>query len=167
MKILTTGLLVFVAWSAVSTYFYVCKIKDLCKDQIQPTEIVVKKPPPKAPEKLSVTAPDSLVLHFEYNATIFIPNDKLADYVSIAKEYMEQEPDKTMYVIGNTDAIGSEAYNETLGMKRANNVNGFFIKSGIDKARIILHSNSKNKPVATNNTEDGRAMNRRVKIDIK
>jgi len=107
MKILTTGFLVFAAWSAASTYFYVCKIKDLCKDQIQPTEIVVKKPLPKAPEKPSVTAPDSLVLHFEYNVTVFIPNEKLSDYTLIAKKYMDQEPDKTMYVTGNTDAIGS------------------------------------------------------------
>ncbi len=167
MKILTTGLLIFAAWSAVSTYVYVCKIKDLCKEQIQPTEIVVKKPAPKAPEKPSLTAPDSLILHFEYNASIFIPNDKLADYASFAKKYMDQESDKMMYIIGNTDAIGSEAYNKTLGMKRAKNVKQYFIERDINGTRIIIQSDSKDEPVATNNTENGRAMNRRVKIDIK
>jgi len=52
-------------------------------------------------------------------------------------------------------------------MKRANNVKQYLIEHNIDKARIIIQSDSKDEPVATNNTKDGRAMNRRVKIDIK
>ncbi len=168
MKTLTTGLLVFVVWSAASTYFYVCKIKDLCCDQPEKTVVSVKKEPPK---KAAVTAPlavpDSLILYYEFNDTTFIPESELESYALRAKIYMEQYPDKKLHITGNTDAIGSEQFNLKLGMKRAVNAEKYFIGKGIDKDRIIVESDAKDEPVASNRTKKGRAENRRVRIYIQ
>ncbi len=168
MKTLTTGLLVFVVWSAASTYYYVCKIKHLCCDQKEKTEITVKK---ESPKKLMATAPvavpDSLILHYEFNDTTFIPESELESYARRAKNYLDQNPGKKLYITGNTDAVGSEQFNLKLGLERAVNAEEYFTAKGIDKDRIVIKSESKDEPVATNKTAKGRADNRRVRIYIQ
>lgn len=167
MKVLTTGLLVFVSWSAISTYVYVCKIKDLCTKQIQTTSIVREKPDVMKPEILSVPGLDSLILHFDFNDTVFIPDKHLAGYTLQAMEYLNANPKKEIHITGYADSIGTEDYNQNPGMRRALDVRAYFIKHGIDEKRITVASDSKDEPVSTNKTSRGREKNRRVKIEIK
>jgi len=168
MKTLTTGLIIFLVWSAASTYYYVCKIRDLCCDQTEKTEVVIRNERPKEePPAKPIVAPDSLILHFDYNDTSFIPESELKAYAERAKEYLDSHPDKKLYITGNTDAIGSEAFNIRLGMERAVNAEEYFTGIGIDKDRIVIQSGSKDEPVASNKTAEGRAENRRVRIYIQ
>lgn len=168
MKTLTTGLILFILWSAGSTYYYVCKIKNLCCDQTEEKTIVVKNEPPKeAPVVQPLAVPDSLILHFDYNDTSFIPEKELKAYAKRAKEYLEEHPDQKLYITGNTDATGGEAFNIRLGLERAVNAEEYFTDMGIDKDRIVIKSNSKDEPVASNKTAEGRAENRRVRIYIQ
>jgi outer membrane protein OmpA-like peptidoglycan-associated protein len=65
---------------------------------------------------------------------------------------------------GYTDSIGSDAYNYKLGLARAQAVADYLEKQGVPASQITVSSGGKNDPIAPNNTEAGRAQNRRVVI---
>ena len=72
-----------------------------------------------------------------------------------------------MEVEGHTDAIGSQDYNQKLSEDRAQSVSGYLLKSGLASDRIVaVRGFGKLKPVTTNDTPEGRQMNRRVEIVI-
>ena len=77
------------------------------------------------------------------------------------------EYDKTVIeVAGHTDSIGSDAYNQQLSERRANSVAGYLATRGVTKARVVTIGAGETYPVASNDTEEGRAQNRRVEITI-
>jgi outer membrane protein OmpA-like peptidoglycan-associated protein len=84
------------------------------------------------------------------------------DIIKILNEY----PTANFTVEGHTDSVGSESLNQQLSEKRANSVRDFLIKEGIDANRLTAVGYGEAKPIASNNTRDGRAQNRRVEINL-
>jgi outer membrane protein OmpA-like peptidoglycan-associated protein len=77
------------------------------------------------------------------------------------------EYDKTVIeVAGHTDSVGSDAYNQQLSEKRANSVASYLSSRGVNRTRVVTVGAGEAHPVATNDTEEGRAQNRRVEITI-
>ncbi len=77
------------------------------------------------------------------------------------------EYDKTVIeVAGHTDSVGSDAYNQQLSEKRANSVASYLSSHGVNRTRVVTVGAGEAHPVATNDTEEGRAQNRRVEITI-
>lgn len=77
------------------------------------------------------------------------------------------EYDRTVIeVAGHTDSIGSESYNQQLSERRANSVAAYLASHGVPSARVVTIGAGELHPVASNDTEDGRAQNRRVEITI-
>jgi outer membrane protein OmpA-like peptidoglycan-associated protein len=77
------------------------------------------------------------------------------------------EYDKTVIeVAGHTDSVGSDAYNQQLSERRANSVAAYLAGHGVDRARVVTIGAGEGYPVASNDTESGRAQNRRVEITI-
>lgn len=74
------------------------------------------------------------------------------------------ETDITIY--GHTDNVGTEEANQKVSAKRADAVATYLKKCGMDKDRIITQGMSFSMPVASNDTEEGRAQNRRIEIYI-
>ncbi|VEN74588.1 conserved exported hypothetical protein [Candidatus Desulfarcum epimagneticum] len=68
--------------------------------------------------------------------------------------------------IGHTDSRGSATYNMRLSIKRANAAKAYMFKKGIDPARISTAGRGETLPRASNDTEEGRAANRRIEIQI-
>lgn len=73
---------------------------------------------------------------------------------------------EVIIAIGHTDAIGTEAYNQKLSVRRANSVKAYLVSQGIDANRIYVEGKGKTQPVADNKTTEGRAKNRRVEIEV-
>ena len=72
-----------------------------------------------------------------------------------------------MEIEGHTDAIGSQDYNQKLSEDRAQSVSSYLLKAGLPSDRIVaVHGFGKLRPVATNDTPEGRQMNRRVELVI-
>ena len=69
-------------------------------------------------------------------------------------------------VVGNTDSIGTDAYNMALGERRAIAVKAYLSGQGVPSAKIYTESKGRSNPVATNATEEGRAQNRRVDVEV-
>jgi outer membrane protein OmpA-like peptidoglycan-associated protein len=77
------------------------------------------------------------------------------------------EYDKTVIeVAGHTDSVGSDAYNQQLSERRANSVAAYLSGHGVNRARMVTIGAGETHPVATNDTDEGRAQNRRVEITI-
>jgi OOP family OmpA-OmpF porin len=73
---------------------------------------------------------------------------------------------EVIIAVGNTDGVGSDAYNQALGQRRAQSVKAYLISKGVDGGRIYTESKGKSNPVATNATAEGRAKNRRTDIEV-
>jgi len=69
-------------------------------------------------------------------------------------------------ISGHTDSIGSNRYNQELSHKRARSVYNYLVEKGIDPDRLTYKGYGETRPVATNNTAEGRARNRRTQIKI-
>jgi len=101
-------------------------------------------------------------INFEYNSAKLTPSSYTA-LDSIAALFMRNA--KLRYEIqGHSDSIGSAKYNELLSGARAETVKNYIISKGVSKANIIAIGYGSAKPTAGNETEKGRAANRRVEI---
>jgi OOP family OmpA-OmpF porin len=80
--------------------------------------------------------------------------------------YMFLNKDATLNITGHTDAVGSEAYNQTLGYSRAQSVQEFFEGKGMPSSKIKIESKGEKEPAEDNNSVSGRAKNRRAVITI-
>lgn len=76
--------------------------------------------------------------------------------------------DKTaIHVVGHTDSSGSDAYNQKLSEQRAQAVGQFMANRGVNTQRLLTWGRGESEPIASNDTKQGRAENRRVDIVIK
>ena len=85
--------------------------------------------------------------------------DKLA-------KVLKNNPDTNINIYGHTDSKGSDSYNLALSERRANAVKSYLSSKGISSSRMIATGMGESNPVATNDTESGRAQNRRVEFAI-
>jgi outer membrane protein OmpA-like peptidoglycan-associated protein len=97
-------------------------------------------------------------------ATIRPESDKLLDDVaSVLKEHSEI---KKVVIEGHTDTSGSAALNKRLSQARADAVMKAIVARGVEKARLSAKGFGPSKPIASNDTPEGREANRRVEISI-
>ena len=95
-----------------------------------------------------------------------------ADLLPAAKEILDREvvpelkadPELQVIVEGHTDSVGNDEYNQKLSGKRAGSVWKYLVSAGIDSTRIQAKGFGESQPVASNDTAEGRAKNRRVEI---
>lgn len=81
-------------------------------------------------------------------------------------EALKQNPDSQILVEGYTDSTGSEQYNQDLSRRRAEAVKESFVEQGIPPERIRTEGHGEQFPVASNDTPQGRQLNRRVEIVV-
>lgn len=79
-------------------------------------------------------------------------------------QQLNQIPNVPLMIEGFTDSVGSDAYNNKLGLARATAVRDYLVQAGVDPNRLSVSSGGKSNPVASNKTAAGRALNRRVVI---
>lgn len=75
-------------------------------------------------------------------------------------------PSLKIEISGHTDNVGSESLNELLSQKRADAVVKYLVEKGVDKNRLTAKGYGQSKPVGPNDTEQGRALNRRTEFEI-
>ena len=80
---------------------------------------------------------------------------------------MKKNPNAYALLVGYTDSIGSEEYNLYLSNRRADNVGSYLMNNhGVSQDQIVVNWYGESNPVAGNDTEEGRAQNRRVEIAV-
>ncbi|MBO7556534.1 MAG: OmpA family protein [Alphaproteobacteria bacterium] len=102
---------------------------------------------------------------FATNSDVFQTgfNSILDSVALVLKKY-----DKTLInVVGHTDSVGSDEYNMQLSAKRALAVSNYLALRGVAENRMVVRAMGEKSPIASNDTEAGRAQNRRVEITIQ
>jgi len=115
----------------------------------------------------------------ENEIAVHLTNDILFDFNSAALRFESQQtlrdlaanfqryPDETVSVEGHTDNIGSPEYNQGLSVRRAYSVRDYLVNQGVQLSRVSAIGYGENRPKATNDTPEGRQLNRRVEIHIR
>ena len=80
--------------------------------------------------------------------------------------FMQENPNTSLFISGHTDNTGTLKINQKLSLQRAMVVSNYLIKKGIDKKRISQKGFADTRPIADNKTLKGRALNRRVDIEV-
>ena len=80
--------------------------------------------------------------------------------------WLQENPEVKVEISGHTDSKGSDEYNQRLSEARAKAVYEYFIAQGVDKFRLAYAGYGESRPIATNDTEEGRQQNRRVELNI-
>jgi outer membrane protein OmpA-like peptidoglycan-associated protein len=101
---------------------------------------------------------------FDVDSDVVLPG--LYNEMDRIAQILVRYPDTTIVVEGHTDSTGSDAYNMQLSERRANSVKRLLVQRGVADYRITTIGYGESRPVATNNTPEGRQMNRRVEIRV-
>jgi outer membrane protein OmpA-like peptidoglycan-associated protein len=101
---------------------------------------------------------------FDTNSTVVKPG--LYAEIDRVAGVLTRYPETLIRVEGHTDSVGTEEYNRDLSFRRANSVRDLLVQRGVNISRIQPVGFGETMPVATNATEAGRQLNRRVEIKI-
>lgn len=100
---------------------------------------------------------------FDFDKAVLRAEDKQRLDAAIA-ELKTLPEDATVQITGYTDSVGTEEYNRELSMRRAQAAQDYLVSNGVDQRRIVLSGMGESNPIASNDTAEGRAMNRRVEV---
>src|SRR5438477_61487 len=115
----------------------------------------------------------------ENEIAVQLTNDILFDFNSYALRQESREtlrelannfrqyPDEEVSVEGHTDNVGSDDYNQRLSEQRAGSVRDYLVDQGVPTERVSAIGYGKNRPKASNDTPEGRQINRRVEIHVR
>lgn len=93
-------------------------------------------------------------------------NNASASNLGVFADVLKKYPRTSVDLNGYTDNTGTKAINDKLSLDRANSVKSFLEGAGVKARRMLTNGYADSNPVATNNTEEGRAANRRVEFLI-
>lgn len=113
--------------------------------------------------ELIVTMPQDILFPFD---SAVVSQSLKTDLRTLA-DSLNDYPDTTVDVVGHTDSDGDASYNQRLSKQRADSVADILIIEGVAPYRIRAYGRGEDQPVATNQTEAGKAKNRRVEIIIR
>ncbi len=130
-------------------------------------------PPPPPPLEAVAAAPEPVVkqrivlrgVTFDFDSSTLRPDS--GPVLNQAAELLKENPEVMVSVDGFTDSVGSAAYNQALSVRRAESVYRYLVNRGVDPERLRVQGFGLTNPVASNDTEAGRAQNRRVELNPK
>ena len=113
-------------------------------------------------EGIAVTFASGLLYDFDSDV---VKTDAAHNLGSLAAS-LEKYPNTDLLIVGHTDAVGTSDYNQTLSQRRATAAANYLASHGVSSARLQALGRGETEPLATNDTEAGRQLNRRVEIAI-
>lgn len=188
MKHIIFGLLFFVVWLFISSYWYVCGVRKMC-EQVKPKqEVLLPQEIVKTPDKISEPAPVVAEIpkpavmpevkieeKKEYIIPViyFMPDmDSVKNVEELIEAYRTvlmsiKDNDKNkLYITGHTSA--DEAQDDyILGLQRAESIKEYMTERGIPDSKIITFSKGDSEPKGSNDIQEGKLFNRRVEMIIK
>ena len=145
------------------------KFLGLMQLRFKKTKVVELSEETEAPVEVEAPFEEKIAIiqkiHFEFNRWNIRPVSFpiLDDVVAV----LQQNPQiKKIRIEGHTDWIGSDEYNMKLSVKRANSVRDYLIQKGIAADRLVAEGFGESQPIGDNNTDLGRAKNRRTEFTV-
>lgn len=148
--------------------------KDLSLNDLNKIEAMIVKHIPKEVTKevvvdryIKAISDDRLVLigvNFAFDKSELLSESY--PVLDKAVDLLNEKSGVNVEIEGYCDYIGTEAYNQKLSVERAQTVKSYLVSKGINESRLTTIGYGKSNPIADNETEDGRAMNRRIVFRI-
>jgi outer membrane protein OmpA-like peptidoglycan-associated protein len=113
-------------------------------------------------EGIMITFDSGILFDFDKSSLKAEARTNLDKLAVILNKYADTD----LLVDGHTDSKGSDNYNLTLSQERAQAVANYLANLQVASTRMTLHGYGESRPIATNDTEEGRALNRRVEVGI-
>jgi len=114
---------------------------------------------------------DAIILRMPSDVTFAVDRAEIApDFFPVLASMAEtiaKYADTNVQVTGHADSTGTEEHNQALSERRAASVGAFLAGKGVQRPRLILAGRGENSPIASNETEEGRAENRRVEVVLE
>jgi outer membrane protein OmpA-like peptidoglycan-associated protein len=104
-------------------------------------------------------------INFDFDKATIKP--EFEGVLDAAVEVLNENPSVSVEVIGYTDSVGGDDYNLGLSDRRAKAVRDYLVAHGVSAERLIATGRGETNPVASTDTADGRAQNRRVELDVQ
>jgi outer membrane protein OmpA-like peptidoglycan-associated protein len=159
----TTG--IYKAQLMAGSYTVVVESKDYVK---QTAAIIVENGKPQVRDFAMLKVGMSITLrgiYFDFDKSTIKPESRPA--LEDAAKMLKENPTISVEIQGHTDSKGSDSYNLTLSDQRAASVVTYLVTNlGIDQSRLTSKGYGESMPIATNDTDAGRALNRRVEFKI-
>ena len=125
-----------------------------------PAPAAAKPKPKPVAEKVTFAAD----VFFDFNKAVITPEGKSKlDDLSGKMRGINLE---MVIVIGHTDAIGSDGYNQVLSVRRAEAAKAYLVSKATEGNRVYTEGKGKKQPIASNQTKEGRDKNRRAEIEV-
>jgi len=128
---------------------------------VAPVPVPAAAPSPRPTSEKVSFASDTF---FDFDKTVVKPEGKakldslIGQIKGVALE--------VVIAVGHTDSVGSDKYNDRLSQRRADSVKAYLVSKGIEPNRIYTEGKGEKQPIASNKTQEGRAKNRRVEIEV-
>ena len=113
-------------------------------------------------EGITVTFPEGTLFPYDSDQLMPAARENMRLFAASLVKYASTRA----MIVGHTDSRGTSAYNADLSDRRAQATAMFITGEGVDRARITTVGRGENEPIATNETEAGRQLNRRVEVAI-
>jgi len=113
-------------------------------------------------EGIAVTFESGLLYDFDSDVVRSSAAQNLGNLAASLNKY----PNTDLLIVGHTDAVGTSDYNQGLSQRRATAAANYLASQGVSAARLRALGRGETEPLATNDTEAGRQLNRRVEIAI-
>jgi outer membrane protein OmpA-like peptidoglycan-associated protein len=113
-------------------------------------------------EGIAVTFASGIL--FPFNSTEILSDGK-TNLTSLANS-LEKYPNSDILIVGHTDSVGTDAYNLDLSQRRAAAASAYLQSQGVPASRLHATGKGESEPIQSNDTDAGRAQNRRVEIAI-
>ena len=136
--------------------------------QAAPAPAATPATPAPAPAAKPAVVPSKVTFaadaFFDFDKSVLKPEGKakLDDLAAKVKDINLE----VIIAVGHTDAVGSDAYNQGLSVKRSEAVKAYLVSKGIEKNRVYTEGKGESQPVADNKTSAGRSKNRRVEVEV-
>jgi outer membrane protein OmpA-like peptidoglycan-associated protein len=113
-------------------------------------------------EGIVVTFDSGLLFAYDSDAVTGNARTNLTELAQSLSKYQDTD----VLIVGHTDATGSDSYNQTLSERRAASAANFLASNGVARARVKTAGRGEVEPIESNDSSEGRAMNRRVEVVI-
>jgi len=147
------------------SYTVVVESKDYVK---QTAALIMEKDKPQVRDFAMLKVGMSITLrgiYFDFDKSTIKPESRPA--LEDAAKMLNENPTINVEIQGHTDSKGSDEYNLSLSDRRAASVVAYLTQNlGIDRSRLTSRGYGESQPIATNDTDAGRALNRRVEFMV-
>ena len=110
--------------------------------------------------------PNKIILHAKFDNNSAVVKEESFDLIQKYADFLNNYPAYSSTIVGHTSDTGSDSYNLSLSLKRAQAIATMLIEKGVSADRLLSRGKGEANPVADNSTKEGRAKNRRIEAEL-